>query len=90
MLYNDINLAVKLPYYHFLKGNQGMVKTYISYILIFSFHDAHSFIIDVALHSVYSTIKKLITIKRYYLVRYSNFFSKDMKATFLIYIEPPT
>ena len=43
MLYNDINLAVKLPYYHFLKGNQGMVKTYISYILIFSFHGAHSF-----------------------------------------------
>ena len=82
MLYNNINFAVK--------SNQDIVKTYIRYILIFSFHDAPSFIIDVALHSVYSTIKKRITIKRYYLVRYSNFFSKDMKATFLIYIEPPT
>ena len=82
MLYNDINLAVK--------GNQGIVKTYIGYIVIFPFHDANSFIIDVALHSVYGAIQRLITIKRYYLVRYGNFFSKDMKVTFLIYIEPPT
>ena len=44
MLHNNIDFTVK--------GNQGIVKTYIQYILIFSFHDAHSGMLPYTVYTV--------------------------------------